>query len=162
VARVGTSSVASASFTLVPDNPTTTPDESDISLVANLTDVQTLAGGDYNPNASGADLTEITKLRLTDTANCAPSPCAATYDKPATGTDLDFAVPIDCAGTVNPAVGATCAVNTTANTLMPGFAKQGKNAVLQAFRVRINDSGTNGIRGDSDDRLFAQEGLFTP
>ena len=162
VARVGASSVASASFTVVPDNTTTTPDESDVSLVTSLTDVQSLAGGDYNPNASGTDLTEITKLRLTDTASCAPAPCTATYDKPATGTDLDFSVPIDCAGTPNPAVGATCAVNTTANTLMPGFAKQGRRAVLQAFRVRVNDSGANGIRGDSDDRLFAQEGLFTP
>jgi glucose/arabinose dehydrogenase len=162
VARVGASAVASASFTVLPDNPTTTPDESDVSLVANLTDVQSLASGDYNPNPSGADLTEVAKLRLTDTASCTAAPCAGAYDKPATTTDVDFSIPIDCAGTADPAVGATCAVSTTADTLMPGFAKQGRRAVLQVFRVRVSDSGANGIRSDSDDRLFAQEGLFAP
>jgi hypothetical protein len=34
--------------------------------------------------------------------------------------------------------------------------------VLQVFRLRLNDSGSNGIRGDSDDRLFATEGIYIP
>ena len=28
--------------------------------------------------------------------------------------------------------------------------------------VRVNDAGANGIRGDADDRLFAQQGLYIP
>jgi hypothetical protein len=33
---------------------------------------------------------------------------------------------------------------------------------LQVFRLRLNDSGPNGVRGDSDDRLFATEGIYIP
>jgi hypothetical protein len=34
--------------------------------------------------------------------------------------------------------------------------------VLQVFRLRLNDSGLNGIFGDSDDRNYAMQGLFVP
>jgi hypothetical protein len=34
--------------------------------------------------------------------------------------------------------------------------------VIQSFRVRIDDSGANGVRGDSDDRIFATQGVFVP
>jgi hypothetical protein len=34
--------------------------------------------------------------------------------------------------------------------------------VLQVFRLRLNDSGANGVRSDGDDRLFATEGVFSP
>ena len=40
--------------------------------------------------------------------------------------------------------------------------KENKATVLQVFRLRLNDSGPNGVRGDGDDRLFATEGLFVP
>jgi hypothetical protein len=34
--------------------------------------------------------------------------------------------------------------------------------LVQVFRLRLNDSGPNGIRNDSDDMLFAQQGVFVP
>ena len=34
--------------------------------------------------------------------------------------------------------------------------------VMQVFRFRVNDSGTNGTRGDGDDRIFAVEGIYIP
>ena len=34
--------------------------------------------------------------------------------------------------------------------------------VLQAFRLRLNDSGANDAPGDADDRAFAQQGIYIP
>jgi hypothetical protein len=33
---------------------------------------------------------------------------------------------------------------------------------LHAFFITNNDSGTNGVRGDSDDRIFATQGVYVP
>jgi hypothetical protein len=38
----------------------------------------------------------------------------------------------------------------------------GSSGDVQSFRVRIDDSGTNGVRGDSDDRIFATQGVYVP
>ena len=45
---------------------------------------------------------------------------------------------------------------------MPGSVKEGKRTVLQSFRIRLNDAGANGIRGDSDDRIFSTQGIYVP
>jgi hypothetical protein len=143
-------------MTVVPgDTDPTNGNQANISITASLTDIQSTAGGDYNPNASGADLTAVTRLRLTDKAN-------GYGGLPATATEYDFRVPIDCSSTPDPSVGATCSANTTANALVPGLIQEQRQTVVQAFRVRIDDSGANGIRGDSDDRIFATQGIFVP
>src|SRR5207247_6756715 len=113
------------------------------------------AGGAYNPDPPGPDLTAVTRLRFTDKANG--------YDGlPATATEYDFRVPIDCSSTPDPSVGSTCSANTTANALMPGLVQEQRQTIVQAFRVRIDDAGANGVRGDSDDRIFATQGAFIP
>jgi hypothetical protein len=156
LAAVGTTSQSSAQMTVVPgDTDPTTGNQANVSISASLTDIQAVAGGDYNPNASGADLTAVTRLRLTDKAN-------GYGGLPATATEYDFKVPIDCSSTTDPAVGSTCSANTTANTLLPGLIQEQRQAIVQAFRVRVDDSGANGIRGDSDDRIFATQGVFVP
>jgi hypothetical protein len=50
------------------------------------------------------------------------------------------------------------------NAYLPGAVKQGKAAVLNILRVRVYDSGPNNMyeSGAGDDRLFLQQGLFTP
>ena len=40
--------------------------------------------------------------------------------------------------------------------------KENKATVLQVFRLRLHDSGPNGVRGNADDKLFATEGVFVP
>ena len=55
-----------------------------------------------------------------------------------------------------------CTVNTTINAVTPGAFVAGKSAVVQAFRVRLNDAGVNGTRGDGDDSLFEQQGFLAP
>jgi Tol biopolymer transport system component len=156
LAAVGSTSQSSAQMTVVPgDTDPTNGNQANVSISASLTDIQSTAGGDYNPNASGPDLTAVTRLRLTDKAN-------GYGGLPATATEYDFKVPIDCSSTPDPSIGSTCSANTTANTLLPGLIQEQRQAVVQAFRVRVDDSGANGIRGDSDDRIFATQGVFIP
>jgi hypothetical protein len=156
LAAVGPTSQSSAQMTVVPgDADATNGNQANISITASLTDIQSTAGGDYNPNASGADLTAVTRLRITDKAN-------GYGGLPATATEYDFKVPIDCSSTPDPSVGSSCSANTTANALIPGLIQEQRQTVVQPFRVRIDDSGANGIRGDSDDRIFATQGVFVP
>jgi hypothetical protein len=137
------------------DSDPTNGNQANVSITASLTDIQSTAGGDYNPNASGADLTAIARLRFTDKAN-------GYGGLPATATEYDFKVPIDCSSTSNHSIGSTCTTNTTASVLVPGLVQEQSQTVVQAFRVRIDDSGANGVRGDSDDRIFATQGVFAP
>jgi hypothetical protein len=64
-------------------------------------------------------------------------------------------VPFNCTPTSDPAMGSMCALDTSADAVNPGAIKENKATVLQVFRLRLNDSGPNGVRSDSDDRLFA-------
>jgi hypothetical protein len=137
------------------DADATNGNQADVGISATLTDIQATAGGDYNPNASGPDLTALTRLRLTDKAN-------GYGGLPATAREFDFKLPIDCSGNTNPSVGSTCAASTTANALITGFVQEQRQTVVQAFRVRVNDSGPNGIRDDSDDGIFATQGVYIP
>jgi hypothetical protein len=146
---VGSQSVDSAKLTAIPG---------DVRFEASATDIRSSSatGADYNPNASGADLTVVTRLRITDTSN------GASASDPGTTSDLDFAVPVDCANTGDPGIGATCSVDMTANAVIPGSVVAGKGSIWQAFRLRVNDSGADGQRDTVDDKLFLQQGIFAP
>jgi TolB protein len=156
VARVGSTSTGTASFTVVPgDSDATNGDQADVTLTASLSDIKTTAGADYVPNPSGPDLTEITRLRLTDKANNYGGASG-------TATEHDFRVPLDCAATSDPSTGSTCSTSTSADSLLPGFVTEQRQTVAQAFRVRVDDAGANGTTGDSDDRIFATQGIYIP
>jgi hypothetical protein len=156
LAAVGGSSQSSAQVTVVPgDSDPTNGNQANVPITAILTDIQSTAGGDYNPNPSGADLTAVTRLRFTDKAN-------GYGGLSATATEYDFRIPIDCSSTSNPSVGSTCSANTTANAVVPGLIQEQRQTVAQAFRVRVDDSGANGVRGDNDDRIFMTQGVFFP
>ena len=143
-------------MTVVPgDSDPTNGNQANVAITANLTDIQSTAGGDYNPNPSGADLTMVTRLRFTDKAN-------GFGGLSATATEYDFKVPIDCSATPDPITGSICTANTTANALVPGAVIPGKAQVVQLGQTRIKDSGPNGVRGDGDDQIFAVQGIENP
>jgi len=112
-------------------------------------------------------------IRVTDHYNCNPSApigdpnacpaSASTSTRPATMVDILFPVPVDCIanpeGTIS---GSNCGTNTTANALVPGSVINGKQAVIEVGEVQTVDSGPNGSRGDSDDEVFATQGIFLP
>jgi hypothetical protein len=151
VANMGPSSVGSAQFVVIPGDEE--GNEPDVAIALNATDVRTRQdGSDYSPNANGGDVTLVQKFRLTDFFN------GANNDQ-GTTVDFDYPVQAECAPTPDPSVGSTCNVLTSANALQFGTAQAGGDSMVQVFRVRLNDAGANGQPGDSDDRIFAQQGI---
>jgi hypothetical protein len=128
-----------------------------VTLVGTSSDIQTPSGADYNPNPAGtADLNSTSRIRFTDHYNCFPTGCVGPYTQAGTGQELDFGpVPVECApnGSTATPPGSDCNVSTSANTVVPGSVVNGKEAVVQIFRVRVNDAAN---------ALFAQQGIFIP
>jgi hypothetical protein len=156
VARVGSQNRGSGRFSVIPgDGNPSNGDQADVSITASITDVQTTLGGDFDPNA-GADMTLIQRLRITDLSN------GSSQRDPATSLEFDFRVPLSCSTTPDPAVGSTCSANTTADSITPGMIRESKRAVIQIFRVRVEDAGQDSVLGTADDMVFAHEGIFVP
>jgi hypothetical protein len=157
VARIGPQSTMSAVLTAVPgDHVTSNGDQADFTLNVAMSDVITDTGLDFAPNPTGPDMTLYARIRFTDVNN-GPS-----GGDPGTAGDFDFALPVECAPTPNPGVGSSCSANTSADGVTPGLIKEDRSTVLQTFRLRVNDSGLDGIRGNSDDAVFATQGVFVP
>jgi len=111
-------------------------------------------------------------IRVTDHYNCDPgappgdaNACpanAGTSNRAATMVDILFPVPVDCLPTASATLGSNCGSNTTANALVPASVIAGKQAVVETGQIEALDSGPNGTRGDSDDEIFAVQGVFLP
>jgi hypothetical protein len=39
---------------------------------------------------------------------------------------------------------------------------EGRETVMQLFRIRLDDAGVDGVRGNNDDKTFAQQGIYVP
>ena len=165
-AHAGPQATSAADVTVIPgDTDPTNGDQADIALTGFGTDVRTgsATGPDYNPAASGADMNSVGKIRISDHYNgTTGQPCAASGSCPATVSDLDFAAPVTCVPTVDPSVGSSCTIGTTADSLIPGIVLEQKKAVIQAFRLRLKDAGANGAPGDTDDRDAFMQGIYIP
>jgi glucose/arabinose dehydrogenase len=157
IAAVGAQGTGTSQIATIPGDLMTPADEADVSYSVTATDIRsgTPTGSDYDPNPTGADMTVVARLRLTDRLN------GMTYTLPGTTTDLDFPVPVTCTATGGPE-GANCNASTTADAVTPNAIREGRSTVAQVFRVRLNDAGANGTRGDGDDQLFAQQGFYVP
>jgi hypothetical protein len=141
-----------ASYTVVyGDTDSINGDQADMALGASLNDIRTAGGSPYDPNPSGADLTLLTRIRITDRFN------GASQSDPATVQDVEYGTPIVCS-----ASSPTCSLNTSADAITPNTIRENKGTVIQVFRFRVNDSGVNGTRGDADDRTFATQGIYIP
>jgi hypothetical protein len=154
-AHFGAAASGSAQLTAIPGNLATAADEADVGASASLDDVRasSATGADYDPSPSAPDATLAVKVRITDLLN------GASLSQAATVSDLEFPVPMSCTATVGP-MGSNCSVTTTVDSVTPGAITEAKASVLAAFRVRLNDAGANGTRGDSDDRNFAMQGIY--
>jgi hypothetical protein len=139
------------------DADPTNGSQADVYINGDLNDLRASGGGPYNPDPSptGSDISLVTKLRMTDTHN---GPSQA---DPATVTDFDLAVPGHCEPSFS-LPGSHCWIGFSLNSVTPGMLKERKHTLLQVFRVRVNDSGANGTRGDADDRTFATQGIVIP
>jgi hypothetical protein len=146
----------------------------DVVLSGSVTDVRSgsATGPDYDPaDPNGQDLTASatipgatagSAIQITDGNNRLAADPTGPYDKNATLVPLPFPIPLDCTSTSDPAIGSTCGVQTTANTLVPGAAVAGKRAIWELGQMQLLDQGANGTPGDGDDQVFEVEGVFAP
>ncbi len=131
-----------------------------VAIRANLTDVRcgtvVSACGATNVS-SGADYTGELQasfaLRLTDKDGGVT---------PATVTDTSFPMKIVCGQTASAVTGATCALTTQANAIMPGAVQAGSRAIWEIGQVRVNDGGPDGVVSTAPNGLFAVQGVFVP
>ena len=157
---------ASARLDVRPGDPSTSADEADLAIGASASDVRAAGGSDY----AGKVLLS-TRMRITDNANGSASNDSATVK------DFDFSVPVDCVANSDPAVGSSCQISTTADTLVPGFAVEGRRSVISAFSLAVLDTGADGqvapaddplglgcppTCGSGDEKVYLRQGVFAP
>jgi len=144
------------------------PDDSDVLIEADITDLRCLPGqdtatcGDANlaagPDYTG-ELEAVANLRVTDRYN---DVAADGGSDPATVVDFPFPVTVPCSGTPDD-VGGACAVSTSANALVPGAVRDGKRANVEVGQITVNDGGPDGLVATADgNRKFAAQGVFIP
>ncbi len=141
----------------------TTPTPNDVLISANITDVRCGAGVSTCAAANtvgGPDYTgelEVTYgLRLTDRRSGAGGGVAATVE------DTSFPAAMACAATAGTTIGASCAVSTTANALLPGMVISGSRTLWQIGQVDVYDGGADGVASTAGNGLFATQGILVP
>ena len=138
---------------MIVGSPSTPGDQADNSLTLSATDIRKKSDlTDYT-----GELRIQTTLRMTDKLNGASGTDGGTTQ------DFPFSTVATCSPTASTAVGGTCAVTTTLDTLVPGMVKEGARTVTDFDDIRVYDGGADGD-GDTtgDNTLFASDGLFTP
>jgi hypothetical protein len=145
-------SIGSVRFGVIRGDPATSEDEADVRIAVSLTDVRREADLDDYTGELEADST----LRITDRQN------GAAGDEPATVSDLALPVTVPCAGTADTTVGATCAITTTVDSVLPGTVSEGKRAIWQLGQIEVFDGGSDGLASTEDNTVFARQGIFVP
>ena len=144
-------SVGTARVRVLIGNPTTPVDEADVALAVSITDVRRRS--DLADYTGELQLTPL--MRITDRYN-GPS-----QSEPATTQDSPFPVTVPCAATAGP-VGATCAVVTTFDAVVPGAVPEGKRSVWDLGAIELTDGGPDGLAATAPNQLFAKQGVFIP
>jgi hypothetical protein len=145
---------------VLPGDPATAADEADVRVHVTL--------GDVRHRASLTDYTgelEVTMdLRLTDRFNGAADAGgvhpATGFDQPHFSSRVRFAVP--CAPTADTSTGGLCGLDTSADAVLPGVAREKQRAVWQLGQIRVDDGGDDGAAATDGNTLFAVQGLFVP
>ena len=135
--------------------------EADVAIKAQLVDVR--RGFDL---ADGPGSLELhVPIRQTDKFN------GAFNSEQATLQDFELTALMPCTETADPAIGSTCTVTTTANTLIPqgfprpstDFVSEGHRAVWQFGQISVWDGGEDGfIESTDDNTVLAVQGVFVP
>ena len=161
--------IGSMRLAVMPGIPSTPADEADVGVTINITDVRCSGTTAACPSGQGSDyngkLLAAALLRITDKRN-GPS-----QSEDGTVADTQLEVPFNCTTTADTGVGATCAVATTIDALLPGAVAEGKRAIWGLGAVTISDSGPNGTGygagcpatcGDGDETVYMKQGIFIP
>lgn len=132
--------------------PSTPEDEADVSLHMDMNDVRrhgTL--DDYT-----GQLKVTTRAAITDREN------GSVAGDPATVVDIPFEFVANCVATADITIGGECAVDTTADAVLPGAIKEGFRSSWELGRVEVYDGGPDGTASTEPNTLFAVQGIFVP
>jgi len=142
------------------------PEDSDVAITANITDVRCKAGTATCGSANAADGADYTgqlqgtaTIRITDHFN---GIAAGGGTDPGTVVDIPYPIAAACVATASTAIGGTCSANTSANAAVPGAVKDGKRALVEVGQIQIFDGGPDGQNGTQPNTLFAVQGIFIP
>jgi hypothetical protein len=153
-------SVAFVRYAVLSGDPSSPPDDADVSISVGITDVRNHpSGSDYSGR-----LLVIAPLKITDNANAAEMP------EPGTTQVQPFQFPVQCAVTVDATRGAECNLTTTYDALIPGAVTERQRAIWALDQVQVKDAGPNGTGyascpptcGDGDETVFLRQGIFIP
>ncbi len=136
-------------------NPSAPPDEADVQLTLDITDVR-----------RQSDLTDYTgevevdsTLQITDRWN---GPTSSGGSQSGTAVAIPFVFPSTCAPTLDPGIGATCGTTTTFEAIVPGGVPEGKRAIWQLGQFSVQDGGSDGDIDTAPNTVFARQGVFVP
>jgi hypothetical protein len=144
--------VGSIKFTTIVGNPSTPADEADVRMVTSLSDVRvasTLA--DFTGQLQGA-----VGMRITDRLS------GSAPQDPGTVTDFTFKWTIPCTATGATNVGSTCALDTTADAILPGAVPEGARSNWELSQVQVYDGGSDGVASTDPNTVFAVQGVLVP
>lgn len=167
-------------------------DQKDVVIISSGTDIRcqstasalTVAAGfcsTTNTDGFGADYTGKllgnAVIRITDHFNNA----ATGFTSTGTVTDTEFPVGAQCVATGSTTTGSTCAVETTADTIIPvsgTVVKEGLQSNVEISQLQVFDMGDNATLstgtivpvggavcpptciGDGDERVASNQGIF--
>jgi len=145
---------------VLPGDPTSAADEADVRVLMTLGDVRNRASlSDYT-----GELEVTMDLRLTDRFNGAADAGgvhpATGFDQPHFSSRVRFTVP--CAPTADTSTGGLCGLDTSADAVLPGVAREKQRAMWQLGQIRVYDGGDDGAAVTDGNTLFAVQGLFVP
>jgi hypothetical protein len=142
------------------------PDDSGAPMQTSVTDVR-CAAPSSGCGTPGADYTGELELRVgvrvSDHWNCSDPNLPCDGGIAATVQDIELSVPMSCAATADPALGATCSANMDLAFVYPGIAKDTKRMILEFAEVRVLDGGDDGSTSTADGaQTFLTQGVFIP
>lgn len=146
----GANSVGGVLVRTIVGNTATAVNEADVALDVTLSDVRRKSGlADYT-----GELKEVSTIRLTDHASYG--------GEAATMQDVPIPATVPCVATAEASRGASCALSTTINALIPGAVVEGRRTIWELDQVQVLDGGADGLASTNDNSLFAVQGVFLP
>jgi hypothetical protein len=136
----------------------------DVNLSGQATDIRCRSGVAACGSANAADGPDYTgevqstgMIRISDHYN------GPGLNEAGTVQDIPFPTTVPCTATASTSVGSTCAINTTANAVVPGAVKDTQRGVVEVNQIQAFDGGADGlVSTPADNELFAVQGLFIP
>ena len=134
-------------------NPNNNFDDADVRIRFSLTNVMRRSDlSDYT-----GELQTRVGLRDTDKLNGT----SGVEDQTVSDSELAFTIP--CVATASTIDGGSCALMTTADTIVPGLAPEGRRTLYELGQLRVYDGGSDeDADTTADNSLFAVQGVFVP